>query len=87
MYHYALNKMKLQRAIAEVGPAGDERAIRAAYVKLGGAVDPQYAEKEDVKAPEPIVPVSENTEMPVVELEPEAPKKAAKKVSPKKPKK
>lgn len=79
MYEFALNAIKLQRAIGFCNGNPDAGCVFAVYKKLGGAVKPDYVEPV-VEAPvvEEVTTVTEKqVTMPVVEEEPvvKAPKK------------
>ncbi len=52
MYSWALNKIKLQRAITSAGAHATEAQIKEEYLKIGGVVEAE--EIEEVKE-EPVV--------------------------------
>lgn len=53
MYTFAANKVKLQRAIAAVGPEATEEEVKAKYVEFGGLViEETFAAKEAPEAAE-----------------------------------
>jgi len=72
-YHFAVNKMKLQRAIASVG--ADEEAVRAEYEKIGGLIAPGFEREAPVVAPEPVV--EDEVKEPAEVVEAPMPKKRA----------
>ncbi len=62
MYEFAINKIKLQRAIAACNASQDSDCVFETYKKLGGAVNPNFIA--------PVVePAHISDVMPVVELE------------------
>ncbi len=53
-YGWAVNEMKLMRAIAK---GGDEEATKKAYIEMGGLIEKSYADEEVVieKAAEEVI--------------------------------
>lgn len=68
----ALNKIKLQRAIASCAVDATEEEIKAAYLKLGGALEGEQSA--------PILPNKIVVELPEVEVIPEPVAEKPKKV-------
>ncbi len=53
MYSWALNKIKLQRAIASAGAHATEAQVKEEYLKIGGVVEAE--DVEEIKEVEPVV--------------------------------
>lgn len=59
-YDWAVNKQKLQRAIA-ISKNGPEEQVREEYVRIGGLISPSWKKKEEVReAPSELVGTNES---------------------------
>lgn len=73
---WALNKIKLQRAIAKCGANASEEDIKAAYVSMGGLVEGEtYVIAIDETGELPVEVSEEDTTMKVVKKAKKAVKK------------
>lgn len=47
-YAWAVNPLKLQRAITKASPIKDENFIKELYIAMGGLIDKEYLQPEPV---------------------------------------